>query len=49
MKLTIKNISSIKKNTPNKSGIIVDDVVVEKEMYVIYFSHPIYYDIINNK
>jgi hypothetical protein len=43
MKLIIKNISSIKKNTPNKSGIIVDDVVVEKEMYVIYFSHPIYW------
>ena len=43
MKLTIKNISSIKKNTPNQTGIVVDYVVVEKDTYVIYFLNPNYW------
>lgn len=42
MKLTIKNISSIK-NRDNRRDIIVSDVIVEKDTYVIYFSHPIYW------
>ena len=42
MKLTIKNISSIK-NRDNQRDITVDEVIVEKDTYVIYFLHPIYW------